>query len=75
VLRGAREETRKWLDALRSRYLPDVMTIVLNDDVADLPELLDKPRGDKTTAWLCHGTQCLPPITSINELLIELTTV
>jgi uncharacterized protein YyaL (SSP411 family) len=72
VLRGDSKDVAAWQDALRSRYLPDVTTIALNDDVADLPELLDKPRGEKTTAWLCHGTQCLPPITSINELLIEL---
>ncbi len=77
VLRGSANDTSVWLDALRSRYLPDVMTIVLNEDVADLPEVLDKPRpeqinGDKTTAWLCHGTQCLPPITDVDELLAQL---
>ena len=72
VLRGDSKDVAAWQDALRPRYLPEVMTIALNDDIADLPELLDKPRGEKTTAWLCHGTQCLPPITSINELLIEL---
>jgi len=52
--------------------LPNVMTLVPEDDVADLPDVLDKPRGEKTTAWLCHGTQCLPPITDINELLKQL---
>jgi uncharacterized protein YyaL (SSP411 family) len=72
VLRGDSKDVAAWQDALRSRHLPDVMTIVLNDNVADLPEVLDKPRSEKTTAWLCHGTQCLPPITRIEELLQEL---
>jgi len=72
VLRGAGKDTSEWHEALRSRYLPDVMTIALNDDIADLPEALDKPRSDNTTAWLCHGTQCLPPITDIKELLEQL---
>ena len=70
VLRGA---AGAWQSALRSRYLPGVMTIVLADDVTDLPDVLDKPRGETTTAWLCHGTQCLPPITGLDELLAQLS--
>jgi len=66
VLRGA---TDAWQSALRSRYLPGVMTLNLADNVADLPEVLAKPRAEKTTAWLCQGTQCLPPITGLDELL------
>jgi len=72
VLRGARNETRIWRDSLRSRYLPDVMTIALDGDVADLPEVLAKPRSEKATAWLCRGTQCLPPITDLQVLLEQL---
>jgi uncharacterized protein len=54
-----------------------VMTIVLADemtdwDAADLPQVLDKPHAEKATAWLCHGTQCLPPISAIDELLAQL---
>jgi hypothetical protein len=73
VLRGSRKDTTAWLNALRTRYLPDVMTIMLDDDVAGLPEVLAKPVGEQTTAWLCHGTQCLPPITDLNELLEQLS--
>jgi uncharacterized protein len=73
VLRGSRKDTAAWLNALRTRYLPSVMTIMLDDDVAGLPEVLAKPLGVRTTAWLCHGTQCLPPITDLNELLEQLS--
>ncbi len=77
VLRGAGQDTGAWRDRLRERYLPRVMTIVLNGRVANLPEVLDKPRteqtsGEQTTAWLCRGTQCLPPITDVDELLSAL---
>ena len=72
VLRGSASETNAWQNTLRLRYLPNVMTIVLADDVADLPDVLAKPRGEKTTAWLCHSTQCLPPITDLDELLRQL---
>ena len=73
VLRGTASATSTWQSALRSRYLPNVMTIVLADEVANLPEVIDKPHAEKTTAWLCHGTQCLPPITNIDELIEELS--
>jgi uncharacterized protein YyaL (SSP411 family) len=72
VLRGTASATSAWQNALRSRYLPNVVTIVLPDDIAGLPEVLDKPHGEKTTAWLCHGAQCLPPIAGLDELLKQL---
>ena len=62
VLRGTINDTSAWQNALRSRYLPSVMTI----------EVLAKPRGEKTTAWLCHGAQCLPPITDLDDLIKQL---
>jgi uncharacterized protein YyaL (SSP411 family) len=48
------------------------MTIALADDAADLPQTLDKPRGATTAAWLCRGTQCLAPISSLDELRKQL---
>jgi len=72
VLRGPNSETSAWQSALRARYLPNVITITLTDEVEYLPEALAKPRGEKTTAWLCHGTQCIPPITEPDELLKQL---
>jgi len=72
VLRGTAGEAGTWQNALRTHYLPDMMTITPADDAAGLPDTLAKPRGDKTTAWLCHGTQCLPPINDLGELLSAL---
>jgi uncharacterized protein YyaL (SSP411 family) len=78
VLRGPAGATGVWRKLLQNRYLPDLITITLADDIADLPGALDKPRQQQTnreqaTAWLCHGTLCLPPITDPDELLAELT--
>jgi uncharacterized protein YyaL (SSP411 family) len=72
VLCGSTDGTSAWQSVLRSLYLPNAMTIVLHDDVADLPDVLAKPTGEQTTAWLCHDTQCLPPITNLDELLKQL---
>jgi hypothetical protein len=48
------------------------MIIVLHGGEAGLPAPLCKPRSATTSAWLCHGTQCLPPITRLDALLTEL---
>ncbi len=67
VLRG--EKAAAWQAALQQRYLPDMMTIVLSDETTGLPEALDKPLRKQTSAWLCRGTHCLPPVTDLDELL------
>jgi len=72
VLRGSTDAIRVWQDTLRLHYLPSVLAIALDEDVEDMPEVLSKPRMETITAWLCRGTQCLPPITSLDELLVQL---
>ncbi len=72
VLCGAEKETAAWRAAVAAKYLPGLMLIVLQGDEADLPATLDKPHAAITTAWLCRGTQCLPPISELDELLVEL---
>jgi uncharacterized protein YyaL (SSP411 family) len=73
ILRGTPSTMSDWQSALSSRYLPTVLTIVLTEAVTDLPAVLDKPHQDNTTAWLCRGTQCLPPISNLHELLKQLS--
>jgi uncharacterized protein len=73
VLRGNENEADKWQEALRNHYLPNVMTISLSNEAADLPESLNKPISEKITAWLCMGTKCLPPIYDLDELLNSLS--
>ncbi|HXU92131.1 MAG TPA: thioredoxin domain-containing protein [Gallionella sp.] len=70
VLRG--EDAATWKTALQRRHLPDVITVVPGDEMAGLPEALDKPRSERTTALLCRGTQCLPPVADLDELVKQL---
>ena len=72
VLRGADNETAAWRAAFAKRYFPGLMIISLTGDETNLPEPLLKPKSSTTTAWLCHGTQCLPPITNPEKLLAAL---
>ncbi len=72
VLRGKRDELSAWQAELRARYFPDLVTIAPPDDASSLPEPLAHPGGSVTTAWLCTGTQCLPPITRVEDLFAAL---
>jgi uncharacterized protein len=73
VLCGADNETAAWRAAVTKKYLPGLMIITLTGDETDLPAPLHKPNSSTTTAWLCHGTQCLPPISGLEALLAELS--
>jgi len=70
VLCGAANETAAW--RVRQHYLPDLMTVILAEGTPDLPQPLNKPRSVQTSAWLCTGTQCLPPITRMEDLIQQL---
>jgi uncharacterized protein YyaL (SSP411 family) len=72
ILCGSQNETAAWKAAVSAKYLPRLIIIELTGDEADLPSPLAKPRSPTTTAWLCHGTQCLPPSTELYKLLEEL---
>ena len=72
VLCGAKNETAAWRAAVAAKYAPGLMVIALTGDEAGLPGPLNKPRAATATAWLCRGTQCLPPIGSLDALLAEL---
>jgi uncharacterized protein YyaL (SSP411 family) len=72
MLCGAPNETAVWQTAVSARYLPGLMVIVLTGDEPDLTVPLQKPSPACTTAWLCRGAQCLPPITDLDALLAEL---
>ncbi|OHC91521.1 MAG: thioredoxin [Sideroxydans sp. RIFOXYB12_FULL_59_6] len=74
VLCGDKKETAAWRAAVSKSYAPELMVIVLNGDEQNLPDVLAKHKQKTTTAWLCRGTQCLPPITSLKHLLTELAT-
>jgi uncharacterized protein YyaL (SSP411 family) len=48
---------------------------MIDDETGDLPGLLAsrKPEG-AATAYLCRGTECLPPIRDLTELEARLGT-
>jgi len=73
VLCGTPNETAAWRAAISVQYRPELMIITLTGDESALPSPLHKPRTANTTAWLCRGTHCLAPISSLSELNAALT--
>jgi uncharacterized protein YyaL (SSP411 family) len=72
VVCGTEKETAAWKAAVSAKYRPGLMIIVLKGNETGLPLPLNKPCTSTTTAWLCHGTQCLPPIKDLDELFTVL---
>lgn len=69
ILRGP---ARDWLHALHAQCRPDVLSVLLPDELADaaaLPPALAKPASAHPQAWICHGNACLPPIARLDETL------
>ena len=73
VLRGKHAAAARWAAELARDYLPDTLSVAIEDGVAGLPPVLDKPRisgpgMESVNGWLCRGVTCLPPIGSLEEL-------
>lgn len=68
VLRGPQHEVKHWQQQLAATYQPDLLCFTLPDALVGVPGPLIKPASGSTVAWLCRGTQCLPPIETLDEL-------
>ncbi|MBX3439964.1 MAG: thioredoxin domain-containing protein [Planctomycetaceae bacterium] len=71
----------EWLDAVHSRFVPNKLLVrrPLHTADADLPDVLRSllteraARDGRTTAYVCTEMTCGPPITSPQDLAIELS--
>jgi uncharacterized protein YyaL (SSP411 family) len=76
VLRGAPDALEVWQAELRRRYLPRFLALAIPDDATNLPPALAvrAPR-ESTVAYVCRGSTCAPPATSLAMLwaALELT--
>ena len=69
VLRGDHEALAEWRAELASQYDPRRLTLCIPDQARGLTGLLARcaPRG-RACAYVCRGTTCSLPITSIESL-------
>ncbi|TCK19336.1 hypothetical protein DFR30_2646 [Thiogranum longum] len=64
-----------WQQAVGNNYAPRRMCFIIPDEATGLPGLLaERKPQDKGVAWLCQGTQCLPPINDPAQLGEQLDT-
>jgi len=68
IIRGEPAQAADWARTLLRRYLPGTMVMTIANDEKTLPGILGNlAPSEKTTAYVCRGTTCSPPITSIEE--------
>jgi uncharacterized protein YyaL (SSP411 family) len=73
VPRGSPAELAVWQAQIRRHYLPRFSVLAIPADAADLPPALAlrAPRG-AIVAYVCRGSTCSPPATTLRELWSEL---
>ena len=73
MLRGSADEIAGWGASLDAVYAPRRLRFAIRADEANLPEALAvrEPRGD-AVAYVCRGTACTAPLTSLEALAAEL---
>jgi uncharacterized protein YyaL (SSP411 family) len=65
----AGQDIKTWQDSVARDYAPKRLVFCIPDHVDDLPGLLaERAARDQSLAYLCQGTRCLPPVTSIQQL-------
>jgi uncharacterized protein YyaL (SSP411 family) len=73
IVRGAAAETRRWASSLRADHSPCRLIFAIPGDAVDLPPAIAAKRigGDRVAgdpvAYVCTGTSCSAPVTSLEE--------
>ncbi|MBM5811286.1 MAG: thioredoxin domain-containing protein [Gammaproteobacteria bacterium] len=70
VIRGA--EAGAWAQALAPLYAPRRMVFAIPAAARLPPALAAKQPAAGTTAWICRGPQCSPPVPDLTQLVREL---
>jgi uncharacterized protein YyaL (SSP411 family) len=67
LLAGSEDTCAEWQRTLERQYRPRVR--VFNVGGTTLPAALAKARvpASGAAAWICMGTQCLPPVMALEE--------
>jgi uncharacterized protein YyaL (SSP411 family) len=68
IVRGVPAALPEWCRAMAREYLPRTIVLGIPTGIAGLPPVLDKPASAATSAWLCRGATCLPPLQSVAAL-------
>jgi uncharacterized protein YyaL (SSP411 family) len=74
IIRGDAEACRTWSRQLDGLYAPRQQRFAIPDDAENLPgALADRAPRDGTVAYVCEGTHCGAPISTLEELAAALS--
>ena len=69
IIRGAPEALPEWQQAALATFRPERTLYAIPETEAGLPAPLARRQTEgKTTAWICRGVECLPPVTTPEAL-------
>jgi uncharacterized protein YyaL (SSP411 family) len=69
ILRGQLDAMKTWQKRCTRDYVPRRLTLAIPSDAGPLPGILaQRQAGNTPIAYVCSGTQCSPPITSLEAL-------
>jgi len=73
ILRGEEIEISRWAVAIGAVYTPKRLVFAIPDTVTDLPAALTaRTPSDQPIAYICRGTTCGQPLTSLEAIAAEL---
>ena len=74
ILRGFPKPMAAWQQQIDRVYAPRLLTLAIPSDATNLPDALaaKSPHG-AVVAYVCRGSVCTPPLTSLVELLAGLS--
>ncbi len=74
IIRGEQEEISRWALAIGAVYTPKRLIFAIPDTASNLPAALSA-RGavGQPVAYICRGTTCTQPLTSLEAIAAELT--
>jgi hypothetical protein len=73
ILRGEEVEISRWALAIGAVYTPKRLVFAIPDTVTDLPAALSaRTPSDQPIAYICRGTTCSRPLTSLEAIADEL---
>jgi uncharacterized protein YyaL (SSP411 family) len=73
VLRGEAVLIEDWRRQLAQLYAPRRMVLAVPTDIADLPTALaDKPARGNSVAYVCEGSVCGAPLSTLAQLIVAL---
>jgi len=76
IVRGEAPQLERWRDQLVLKLTPHQMAFFIPSSARNLPDAIaQKKTNNETTAWICHGFSCQPPITDLNSLISTISSL